>query len=334
MTALARAVSGDWGRVRAGSVNMPVRAIVAVIGFAIWLLIAAILTGVDNTLAAFAANAGFVAGLFVLATVTRTIGWLTVARAFALGALAMAMMLLLGQPLGGLSPNPSDSVDPVAEELLKLAPLALLLWEGRRIGVWQLGATDILLIAAASGAGFAVVEDAYIRLNEGWGETLPFLPTTEIYGDRIRGDRLISGHAIWTALSGITIGLAWLMVRFRLALLLAPIGFVIACADHIGVNSGKWPALGPLVIVVFVAGVAAVLALDLYVLTRKLPSVPELEAAIARPARLMTRWTRTLEGRRLRFAAWRLERKPDATGGGAERAVRRSVAQLVATPGR
>ncbi len=102
----------------------------------------------------------------------------------------MAIMLLLGQPLGWIGERPGGhDRPPIAEDLLKLAPLALMLWQGRRCPTWQLGATDMLLIAVAAGAGFAVVEDAYIRMNEGWGESLPFLPTTELYSDRIRGDR-------------------------------------------------------------------------------------------------------------------------------------------------
>jgi hypothetical protein len=241
----------------------------------------------------------------------------------------MAVMLLLAQPLEALASDPASTVDPIAEEILKLVPLALLLWQGRRIRNWQLGATDIVLIAVAAGAGFAVVEDAYIRMNAGWGDTVPFLPTTEIAGDRIRGDRLIPGHAIWTALSGATIGAAWLMVRQRWALAIAPIGFVVATADHLGVNGGTMPLLGPIVILLFLASVAGVIALDLWVLRQTLPSVPALDAALSRAAPLPERWRRILESRRLRFAAWRVARSPESGDSGAKRAVRQSVTELV-----
>jgi RsiW-degrading membrane proteinase PrsW (M82 family) len=322
-------MAGDWGSLRVGSVDVALRAVIAVVGVAAWLAVAIVLTGFDNTIAALAANAVFVVGLFVLATLTRTLSALLIVRAFLLGASAMAIMLLLGQPLGALSSDPASSVDPIAEELLKLTPLALLLWQGRRMSSWQLGATDVLLICAAAGAGFAVVEDAYIRMNEGWGDTLPFLPTTEIYSDRIRGDRLISGHAIWAALSGITIGIALLMIRIRPALILAPLGFVIATADHIAVNSQTMPFLAPVVIALFLAGTVAAIALDLYVQRRGLPPVPELDQAMPAISSPAARWPRIVEGRRLRYAAWRLDRRPAAEMGSVERAVRRSVERLL-----
>jgi RsiW-degrading membrane proteinase PrsW (M82 family) len=329
---LRRLWGADWGHLRIGSVDLPVRAVATVAGVAVWLSITAVLAGFDNTFAALAANVVFLAGLFLIASLTRTIGMLTVARALLLGALVMAVMLFLGQPLAGLGRDPSTTVDPIAEELLKLAPLALLLWQGRRYATWQLGATDILLIAVAAGAGFALVEDAYIRLNEGWGDTLPFLPTTEIYEDRIRGSRIIPGHAVWTGLAGLTIGVAWLMGHIRPMLVVAPLGFVIALADHIASNSGHaLPELAVVVIALFVAGVIAVVALDLYVLRRKLPSVPELDAALSRPAPLAAHWSRMLESRRLRFAAWRFGPR-SARSGAAQLALERSVIELVDSP--
>jgi RsiW-degrading membrane proteinase PrsW (M82 family) len=311
-------------------VDVPLRVIITAVGVALWLLVAVLLTTFEDTLAAAIANLGFVAGLVLIATLTRTIGLVTVLRAFLLGAVAMAIMLLLAQPLGGLSSDPSSSVDPIAEELLKLAPLGLLVWQARRTSIWQLGATDILLICVAAGAGFALVEDAYIRMNEGWGDGVPFMPTTEIYDDRIRGvHRIIAGHAVWTGLAGATIGLAWLLGHIRPLLLLAPLGFLVATADHMSSNSGhRLPELGLLVIVLFVAGLVAVLAIDLFVLRRPLPAVPELDAALARPAKLVARWGRLLEGRRLRFAAWRFAPR-SARSGAAQRAVEHSVVDIV-----
>ena len=322
-------MSGDWGRLRVGGVDLPLRAVIAVAGVFVWLFIAVLLSGFDNVAAALAANAVFVAGLFVLGTLTRTLSALMIVRAFLLGASAMAIMLFLGQPLGALSSDPASTIDPIVEELLKLTPLALILWQGRRMSSWQLSATDVLLICAAAGAGFAVVEDAFIRMNEGWGDTLPLLPTTEIYSDRIRGDRLIAGHAIWAALSGMTIGIALLMVRIRPLLILAPLGFVVATADHIAVNSQTMPALAPVVIALFLGGTVGAIALDLYVQRHALPPVPELDQALPAPTSAVGRWRRIVEGRRLRYAAWRLDRHPTTAVGSVERAVRRSVEHLL-----
>jgi hypothetical protein len=172
-------------------------------------------------------------------------------------------------------------------------------------------------------------------MNEGWGDTVPFMPTTEIYDDRIRGvHRVIAGHAVWTGLAGATIGLAWLWVRFRPILLLAPLGFLVATFDHLSSNSGHTlPELGLLVIALFVAGVVGAIATDFYVLRQRLPSIPELDAERAGSSSPVNRWRRMLEGRRLRFAAWRLARDPNGSGGGAERAIRSSVGVLIKSTG-
>ena len=52
-------------------------------------------------------------------------------------------------------------------------------------------------MGATCGAGFGVVEDAYIRSRFGWGAQLDWLPATEL-----SGDRLIAGHAMWTGWRG------------------------------------------------------------------------------------------------------------------------------------
>lgn len=333
MSAVRRFGSGDWGSVRVANLDLPMRAIVTVISVAAWLTVTVLLTSLEDTLNAAVANVSFVVGLVLLASLTRTIDVFTVLRAFLLGAVAMAIVLLLAGPLGGLASDPRSTVDPIAEEVVKLIPLGLLLWQARRFSVWQLGATDFLLIAVAAGAGFALVEDSYIRMNQGWGETVPLLPTTEIYDDRIRGvHRVIAGHAVWTGLAGVTIGIAWLWAHIRPALLLAPLGFVVVTIDHMSSNSGhRLPELGLLVVALFVVGLLAVLALDLYVLRRAIPAVPDLDAALARPGSLLSRWDRWLESRRLRFAAWRFARR-SARSGAAQLALERSVIQLVDGP--
>jgi RsiW-degrading membrane proteinase PrsW (M82 family) len=63
------------------------------------------------------------------------------------------------------------------------------------------------LLAVACGAGFGLVEDAYIRHAAAWGQTIAVLPLTEV-----NGDRLVVGHAIWTAAAGGTLGIALLLL--------------------------------------------------------------------------------------------------------------------------
>ncbi len=106
--------------------------------------------------------------------------------------------------------------------------------------------------------------------------------------------------------------------------------FLIATADHLGVNgsrrtrrSDRWSSSSSWL------AWSAVIAVDLYVLTRKLPPVPELDAALSAPATPVARWRRNLESRRMRFAAHRLDRSETAGVSGAERGLRQSVDALV-----
>lgn len=326
MAIFDRLRSSDWGRLRVGQLDVPLRLAVFAVGVTLWLVVTVILAGLSNTLAAVGANLAFVVGLVLLGSATRTVSVRQVTAAFLYGGLLLAVILLLGPLLAGVSDDPATTLGPAVEEILKLVPLGLLLWRGRRWRAWQFGATDFLLIAAAAGAGFAVVEDAHIRLRGGWGDVLPLLPPTEIVGDRI-----IVGHAIWTALAGITAGVAWLLARSRGALAVAPLGFIVATVDHIAWNSGTLPELGLLVIALFVAGVIGVIAADLYVLRRPLPAVAELDAT-ARGARSPGgRWSYAIDLRRLRYAAWRLASGAPGSER-AERAVRLKVVSIVDTP--
>jgi RsiW-degrading membrane proteinase PrsW (M82 family) len=96
-------------------------------------------------------------------------------------------------------------VVPILEESLKLAPVVFILWRHRASRLWTMGASDIMLMGAASGAGFGLVEEAYFHHHLGPTLALDWFPLT-----RINGATLTVGHGSWTALAAATLGLALL----------------------------------------------------------------------------------------------------------------------------
>lgn len=135
------------------------------------------------------------------------------------------------------------------EEMLKLVPLlgvALLAWNRVR----RFGATDFLLVAAASGAGFQLVEDLLRRtVQKPW-----FIGSVLMDGDQFTNygpwtlfpgwadyDELeLSGHAVSSGLVGAAIGLAVLLAArgggWRLTWVLPAITLAWVTADHMVFN--------------------------------------------------------------------------------------------------
>jgi RsiW-degrading membrane proteinase PrsW (M82 family) len=288
-----------------GPVRVSGRTAVAVIGALVWLLPLVIATGGEG-LVALITNVLMVAILVVVGSATRSITVRRVASMFFYGGFMVIGIMLVALVFDPTGPN-AETVIPFFEELLKLVPVAAVLWAGRNGRTWSLGATDVLLMAAACGAGFAVLEDAHIRENAGWAGSLPLLPSTEV---RLGGG-VILGHALWTALAGAGLGIA-LHYRSRPAIAIpAALGtFVVALLDHIGLNSGS-EVLGTLTmdgylsLVLFLAGLGACLALDLGVLRglKRRPaelSSPEMGRDLAG---LRGRWGFELDKRALLYAA-------------------------------
>lgn len=286
-------------------------------------VVAMFIVGGGEAISAIWTNALFLVPLVLVGSVVRTVGVRSIAlMGFAGGAL-MGVMYLLAQFLGpllgtGLRPF----VMPFLEELLKVLPLLGFVWLGRRTYTWAIGATDLLLLAAASGVGFGVVEDAYIRAHSGWPDQISWLPVTEIISGR-----LIVGHAIWAALAGATIGLA-LLLRARqsafVMVLVGASGFVVAVLDHIANNYGVgasggmasflnfvtangWIALG----LFFTAAITCV-AVDAWIVYRRPPNDPSFPL----PPRgdgsrgLAEAWQFMLDRRARAFVRFRLRRTP------------------------
>ncbi len=161
-------------------------------------------------------------------------------------------------PVSDVQNFASWTVDPFIEEILKVAPLVLLMWLRPRVQR-QLGYTDHLLYGAALGIGFEVLEAAlrYTRLgftatNLGdryivrgglfglvtvpnpWTALFTWQPvpagTEEFFGGG--GDSI--QHLVWTALAAV--GIAWFARRTdRLRFLgLAPL--LLAALDHANYN--------------------------------------------------------------------------------------------------
>lgn len=272
---------GDWGRVRLSRRTYPARLVVAVAGAAVWLGLMLTETG-RGGITAIWTNLLFLVPLLALCRGTCTVSTRQLVALCLIGGFMMGVALIV---INAVAPVTSARafVVPVIEESSKIAPVLFLLWRWRTSRIWALAATDVLLMAAASGAGFGVVEDAYIRSRFGWPDQLGWLPVTEITGGRI-----IAGHAIWTALAGLTIGLGLLLrKRGPVAIAVAASGFLLSLFDHIANNYGTTARgglimdtvaqHGYLVIVVFVLAVPLALAADLLISRTALPDLPELE---------------------------------------------------------
>ena len=193
-----------------------------------------------------------------------------------------------------------------------------------------MGVTDIMLMGAASGAGFGMVEDAYIRHAVGWTAHVAWLPLTEI-----SGGRLIVGHAIWTALAGMMIGWA-LLLRSRgvPAIGVGVCGYVWSILDHAAnnyaVHVSGWSAnllngitgYGWISIYLFVIGFIAAIAMDLYIIHKAHPPFPELKlSALGSPrGRMQAYWKMMLDQRMLAFLIFQCRR--------ASRAERTEIAEF------
>ncbi|AGP58305.1 hypothetical protein M271_34465 [Streptomyces rapamycinicus NRRL 5491] len=107
--------------------------------------------------------------LLVLASPTRSVRVSTVLLAIAVGVYGCGVVTALlelaytrsaadltGEPLAKVVEVAGYTVDPVIEELIKLAPLLLVAWNVRIRRQW--GMTDYVVLGAALGAGFGLLE--------------------------------------------------------------------------------------------------------------------------------------------------------------------------------
>src|SRR5581483_5448825 len=200
---VAQASRRRAGTVRIGTVEVAAQTVVLTAGAIVWLAIVVANTG-GSGVAATWTNASFAALLLVATGLIRSIRTRLAIRLFLLGGLMLSLALIGAWVFERVVSDPAatsrDVVVPLMEETLKLAPVLYLLWRWRRRRAHALGASDVLVMA-----------DAFIREAAGWARTVPLFPSTE-YSANGFGERLIVGHAMWTALAGATMGLALLLL--------------------------------------------------------------------------------------------------------------------------
>ncbi|HEY9871406.1 MAG TPA: PrsW family glutamic-type intramembrane protease [Candidatus Obscuribacterales bacterium] len=219
---------------------VPRHLLLVLVGAAWWLGLMVIRTGASGL--ASIADALWVMGLFVVAgSLTRTVSIRQLFVMFLYGGFMMGISVVLAKLVGAMvsgNRGLEALMVPTMEQVLMLVPPAVLLWKGRKSWLWCLGATDVFLLALASGLGFEMVENAYIRAAGRWASPLiPWFPLSITSGDRIHGEHLFNGHALWSGLTGLAVGMALLLrSRGRLAWALGGAGFVLGLLDHIALD--------------------------------------------------------------------------------------------------
>ncbi len=330
---VGRIARGDWGSVPLGGRSVSVRALLVAVGAFVWLGSALMATG-TAALASAGAALAFLVPLVLVGTLARTVELRRIGVFVLWGGFVVALALLWVILYEAVAPDGGHgrlraTVQPTVEELLKLAPLLVLLWRGRRDRTWSLGATDILLLGAATGAAFGFVEDSYIRSRPPNWTGLGWLPVTQTVAV---GTRLIAGHAIWTAIAAGGIGLA-LLARSRrwLALPIAIVALAWPLADHIANNTINILGRGAdddlfvsvvktltdsgfVTVAVFVGVAVLALGADLLILLRTWPGL----WARLRPERsappILARWELVRMGRAIGFVRWQTARLSRVAG--------------------
>ena len=294
--------------------------VVAAVAIVLWLGATALETGM-SILPAGVATLAFLVPLTVASLVSRSVGFRLQLSFLLWGAFVVAVGLLAIDGFQLVDPRLDtlrDYVVPFLEETLKLLPLLVYLFLRRRDRTWTLGATDVLLLAATTGAAFGFVEDAYIRHAHHWSEGLPWLPVTSLLDFK---HRLVAGHAIWTAIAGGALGLAFLWRhRLVLAVPLGMAGFLWAWLDHTATNqlaSGGRDGSSSAVVAVWrviegngffsvyllLALLAVAVVADRWALRSTEPLVIP---ALPTPTGLLDRWRWIRARRALTFGAWHL----------------------------
>lgn len=178
----------------------------------------------------------FMVAMLVVTTFNRTVslGWVVMFFIYGTTAVAFASLVLswpINAVFGADSAFAGNIVIPILEEVLKVAPLVLfLVWKGWRFR-WTVGASDLLILGAAVGAGFAFFEDTLLGFaSGGFGrmgaaeyimgshEATPHLGPIYLFPSMDIGtaDTAFIGHAAATAFVGLALGLARMLgLRLR-----------------------------------------------------------------------------------------------------------------------
>jgi RsiW-degrading membrane proteinase PrsW (M82 family) len=161
----------------------------------------------------FAAESQFALQVLAVTLFTRTIPLRTALTAFSMGVGIVApLVTLTGTALASIGVDVDNHagnwlVVPLIEETLKLLPVGWLAWRHVRTTGLPFNGSDWLAVAAMGGAGFAMVENAYLSHHDlvyRYGPALgPFylFPTAWGYAGYL-------GHGAGTAFAGLGAGLS------------------------------------------------------------------------------------------------------------------------------
>jgi RsiW-degrading membrane proteinase PrsW (M82 family) len=325
--AIESGITGGTHNMAAGGLRIPIRVWLFLAGVTFWIGYMILYTGVYG-IAELSASLSFVTELVIITSATRTITIDRVAAFYCWGGTVMTVSWLISSVFTSFVPSPDafsrQFFVPFLEESLKFSPVAYLLWRGRRSRFWGMGASDIMLLGAASGAGFGLVEEAYFHLALGPTRAVDWFPLS-----RINGPTLTVGHSTWTGLAGATLGLALLWrPRKPLNYLLAGSGLLWSIIDHSHHNYGVdrsgisvdlfnfVTGHGWLSLYFFVIAVILVLATDLNVILRTLPALPQLRIPLAgtwsSPKGALSVWNFILTKRSLAFASFHYKNEPSS----------------------
>ncbi len=195
---------------------------IRLIYFALWFLAILILYFLMGVLPALASGIVFALVFLLITFPARTISLASLFLLFFGGLLILSHVTLVIQfVVKTLFLPPSWSNDgrfwlsvglaPVSEEILKLAPLVVLLviWNFTRARA-TFGATDLMLCGLAIGIGFQLFEDMLVGpakpVAGSWLFGVPLVPFAEVASARGRPDIVFIGHAASTAFMGLALG--------------------------------------------------------------------------------------------------------------------------------
>lgn len=145
---------------------------------------------------------------------------------------------------------------PVTEEVLKLAPVAIYLLLAGRSGHRHPSMSDGMLLGFMVGAGVTFQEDAHfgeiLGSGEGWSAASPWstvFPTISPLGSYFA-----LNHALWGALSGLSIGAAVMLRHWRWIWPIALAGPLLALTNHVMANQYAFSEFGTRALVNRVSG--------------------------------------------------------------------------------
>ncbi len=315
--------ANSWGTVQLGNSTVPLRWVVLWLGFALWLGTILIYTGV-NGITAFSFNISVVIAVALLSSLTRSVTLRTAALMFFVGATAPAVVLIF-EMLTMLAPESTARayVVPFIEQCTMYVLLIAYLFITRKFTFWTLGLTDMVLMGVLMGAGFAIVNDAFVHNNNVWEHAIQWLPTA----DFVDKQHLVVGHGVWGGITATGIGLAFFFLNNRwAAAAISLVGLSWSILDHLAANlfnpanEGMLKTLqlvslnGYVSAYLLVVCLSIAILVDVYILVRFSPQSSEFMMKKKNNAgnQLENFWDFMLDMRRFSFASFKCFQLPDS----------------------